>query len=46
MEEEGIREYEKGHIKKLQEQRMAMQKKTFTNWMNNIYRQNVNEFYL
>ncbi|XP_077320667.1 spectrin beta chain, non-erythrocytic 5 isoform X3 [Lithobates pipiens] len=40
MEEEGIREYEKGHIKKLQEQRMTMQKKTFTNWMNNIYRQN------
>ncbi|KAM5130020.1 spectrin beta chain, non-erythrocytic 5 [Mantella aurantiaca] len=39
MEEEGIQEYEKGHIKKLQEQRMAMQKKTFTNWMNNIYRQ-------
>ncbi|XP_072283741.1 spectrin beta chain, non-erythrocytic 5 [Pyxicephalus adspersus] len=39
MEEEGVQEYEKGHIKKLQEQRMAMQKKTFTNWMNNIYRQ-------
>ncbi|XP_073494936.1 spectrin beta chain, non-erythrocytic 5 isoform X1 [Phyllobates terribilis] len=40
MDEEGMHEYEKGHIKKLQEQRMAMQKKTFTNWMNNIYREN------
>ncbi|KAG9481361.1 hypothetical protein GDO78_010547 [Eleutherodactylus coqui] len=35
-----MQEYETGHIKKLQEQRMAMQKKTFTNWMNNIYREN------
>ncbi|XP_077120129.1 spectrin beta chain, non-erythrocytic 5 isoform X3 [Ranitomeya variabilis] len=40
MDEEGMHEYEKSHIKKLQEQRMAMQKKTFTNWMNNIYREN------
>ncbi|XP_040268693.1 spectrin beta chain, non-erythrocytic 5 [Bufo bufo] len=40
MDEEGMHDYEKGHIKKLQEQRMAMQKKTFTNWMNNIYREN------
>ncbi|OCT68556.1 spectrin beta chain, non-erythrocytic 5 [Xenopus laevis] len=38
--DEELQDYEKGHIKKLQEQRMVMQKKTFTNWMNNIYREN------
>uniref|UniRef100_A0ABM5FN35 Spectrin beta chain, non-erythrocytic 5 n=1 Tax=Pogona vitticeps TaxID=103695 RepID=A0ABM5FN35_9SAUR len=36
-------EYIEGQFKKLQEQHMAMQEKTFTNWINNIfYKYNVN----
>ncbi|XP_076785650.1 spectrin beta chain, non-erythrocytic 5 isoform X3 [Arvicanthis niloticus] len=31
-------EYEIGHVRKLQAQHAHMQKKTFTNWINNIFR--------
>lgn len=31
-------EYEIGHVRKLQAQHAQMQEKTFTNWINNIFR--------